>query len=219
MVAVSLPTSSPLLPPLPHPASSHSTRSQFQLSFPRTPTPSRLQAGSTSRRRLSVVRAAEEKGASTANGEQGGFSILNLPDWAKWALGASVWLTLPLANKLRDFGNLVARVDSVVEKVEEVAEKADKIAEDLAQDLPEGSLKQLAVKVEKTSEVVATRAKVLDDILDKMSAFVADMMNTGSKDTASGAAPPAGGQDRKGSAGAAAATSSSASTEDKGKPR
>lgn len=159
-----------------------------------------------------------EKGASTSTGEQGGFSILNLPEWAKWALGASVWLTLPLVNKLRDVGNLLARVDSVVEKVEEVAEKADKIAEDLAEDLPEGSLKELALKVEKTSEVVVTRAKVLDDILDKMSAFVADMMNTGSKDKESGEATPARGQDRKGGAGAAAA-STSASTEGEGKKR
>lgn len=214
MAAMSLSTSSLLLPPPPH-FSSRSTRSQCQLSFPGIRAPLGVQAGSTSRRRLGVVRAVEaEKGASTGTGEQGGFSILNLPEWAKWALGASVWLTLPVVNKLRDVGNLLARVDSVVEKVEEVAEKADKIAEDLAEDLPEGSLKELALKVEKTSEVVVSRAKVLDDILDKMSAFVADMMNTGSKDKESGEATSTRGQDRKGGAGAA-----SASTEGEGKQR
>ncbi|KAL3845553.1 hypothetical protein ACJIZ3_002956 [Penstemon smallii] len=62
----------------------------------------------------------------------------------------------------------VQRVEDIVEAVEKVAEEVDKIAENMADDLPEGKLKNLVEFVEDMAEKTAKTADSLDNIIDKV---------------------------------------------------
>lgn len=56
----------------------------------------------------------------------------------------------------------------MVEAVEEVAEKVDKFAEHIADDLPEGKLKNALERIEHVAERVAKDADQLDHAIDKV---------------------------------------------------
>lgn len=69
------------------------------------------------------------------------------------------------ADKLE---NAVQTVEDIVEAVEKVAENVDKIAEDIADDLPQGKLRDLVEMVEHMAEKTAKTADCLDDVIDKV---------------------------------------------------
>ncbi|PIN11380.1 hypothetical protein CDL12_16002 [Handroanthus impetiginosus] len=93
-----------------------------------------------------------------------------------WILGLIVSFILPfftnkwgplwvLKNRVE---NAVQTVENIVEAVEKVAEEVDKIAEDIADDLPEGNLKNLVEMVEDAAEKTAKTADSLDNVIDKV---------------------------------------------------
>ncbi|GER49207.1 plastid-targeted protein 4 [Striga asiatica] len=92
-----------------------------------------------------------------------------------WIIGLVISLILPfftnkwgplwvIKNRIE---NAVQRVEDVVEAVEKVAEKVDEIAEDIADDLPQGKLKDLVEMIENVAEKTAKTADSLDNVIDK----------------------------------------------------
>lgn len=55
-----------------------------------------------------------------------------------------------------------------MEAVEKVAENVDKIAEDIADDLPQGKLRDLVESIENIAEKTAKTADCLDNVIDKV---------------------------------------------------
>ncbi|CAA0827878.1 Unknown protein [Striga hermonthica] len=92
-----------------------------------------------------------------------------------WIIGVLISLMLPFfTNKWgplwvvkNRIENAVQRVEDVVEAVEKVAGKIDEIAEDIADDLPQGKLKDLVEMVENVAEKTAKTADSLDNVIDK----------------------------------------------------
>ncbi|KAK6114815.1 hypothetical protein DH2020_007084 [Rehmannia glutinosa] len=93
-----------------------------------------------------------------------------------WILGLVVSFVLPfftnkwgplwvLKNRI---SNAVQTVEDIVEAVEKVAEEVDKIAEDIADDLPQGKLRNLVELVENMAEKTAKTADCLDNVIDKV---------------------------------------------------
>ncbi|KAK6114826.1 hypothetical protein DH2020_007095 [Rehmannia glutinosa] len=93
-----------------------------------------------------------------------------------WILGLVVSFVLPfftnkwgplwvLKNRIE---NAVQTVEDIAEAVEKVAAEVDKIAEDMADDLPQGKLKNLVELVENVAEKTAKTADSLDNVIDKI---------------------------------------------------
>ena len=60
-------------------------------------------------------------------------------------------------------------VDDVADRVEEMAEKVEEFVGDIADDLPEGSqFRQTLEKVEKMADTVGKDAKIVSDMVDKV---------------------------------------------------
>ncbi|XP_051139704.1 uncharacterized protein LOC127257362 [Andrographis paniculata] len=93
-----------------------------------------------------------------------------------WVLGFVVSIILPFfTNKWgplwvvkNRIENAVQTVENIVEAVEKVAEEVDKIAEDIAEDLPQGKLRDLVEMVEHVAEKTAKTADCLDNVIDKV---------------------------------------------------
>ncbi|KAL0438058.1 UNVERIFIED_CONTAM: hypothetical protein Slati_2288800 [Sesamum latifolium] len=93
-----------------------------------------------------------------------------------WILGLVVSFILPFfTNKWGPLWVIKNRIDTavqtvedIVEAVEKVAGQVDKIAEDIADDLPQGKLKDLVDFVEDMAEKTAKTADSLDNIIDKV---------------------------------------------------
>ncbi|WOG98882.1 hypothetical protein DCAR_0418228 [Daucus carota subsp. sativus] len=110
--------------------------------------------------------------------------------WKSWLLGIVVTVIIPLmTNKWgailtwtsknedstlftklnkKKIESAVQTVEDMVEAVEEIAEKVDKFTENIADDLPEGKLKETLEKIENVAERVAQDADRLDDMIDKV---------------------------------------------------
>ncbi|KAL1821801.1 uncharacterized protein LOC108216827 [Daucus carota subsp. sativus] len=96
--------------------------------------------------------------------------------WKSWLLGIVVTVIIPLmTNKwgailtwTKKIESAVQTVEDMVEAVEEIAEKVDKFTENIADDLPEGKLKETLEKIENVAERVAQDADRLDDMIDKV---------------------------------------------------
>ncbi|CAI9778107.1 unnamed protein product [Fraxinus pennsylvanica] len=93
-----------------------------------------------------------------------------------WILGLLASLVLPfvthkwgplwlLKNRMESG---IETVEQIVEVVEKVAEEVDKIAEDIADDLPEGKLKNIVDIVEDVAEKTAKSADSVEHFIDKV---------------------------------------------------
>ncbi|XP_011097836.1 uncharacterized protein LOC105176659 [Sesamum indicum] len=121
------------------------------------------------RNRLFVVYANSVPGAPLPSGPPPSKSM-------SWILGFVVSFILPFfTNKWGPLWVIKNRIDTavqtvenMVEAVEKVAGEVDKIAEDIADDLPQGKLKDLVDFVEDMAEKTAKTADSLDNIIDKV---------------------------------------------------
>lgn len=64
---------------------------------------------------------------------------------------------------------LEATVDAVAETVENVAEKVEKISCEMADALPDGTLKEIILAVEKTADIIDKSAEKTGNLIDKVS--------------------------------------------------
>ncbi|XP_039127642.1 uncharacterized protein LOC120263730 [Dioscorea cayenensis subsp. rotundata] len=115
------------------------------------------------------------------------FSLIKAPTWLIWLMGgSSVVPSVSFYRKIRKAQDrLEATVDAVAETVENVAEKVEKISCEMADALPDGTLKEIILAVEKTADIIDKSAEKtgnlidkLDDIEAKVDAFV-DPSNKG----------------------------------------
>ncbi|KAH7679708.1 hypothetical protein IHE45_06G076300 [Dioscorea alata] len=108
-------------------------------------------------------------------------SLINAPSWATWLTTASVVLSIPFYRRIRKAQDQVeVMVDKVADEMENVAEKVEKISADMAEALPEGSLKEMVLNVEKTAVAVEEGAKkthILIEELDKIEAEVDELVD------------------------------------------
>ncbi|KAI3464479.1 hypothetical protein Pfo_021142 [Paulownia fortunei] len=129
----------------------------------------RVQFDSKTKRNSFSVYANSVPGAPLPSGPPPSNSM-------SWILGLVVSFLLPfftnkwgplwvIKNRIE---TAVETVEHIVEAVEKVAEEVDKIAEDIADDLPQGKLKNLVEFVEDMAEKTAKTADCLDNIIDKV---------------------------------------------------
>ncbi|KAK6132332.1 hypothetical protein DH2020_033956 [Rehmannia glutinosa] len=120
-------------------------------------------------RKSFVVYANGEAGAPLPSGPPSSNPM-------SWILGLFVSFVLPFfSNKWgplwvvkNRIENAVQTVEDIAEAVEKVAAEVDKIAEDMADDLPQGKLKNLVELVENVAEKTAKTADSLDNVIDKV---------------------------------------------------
>ncbi|KAL8485549.1 hypothetical protein ACS0TY_027735 [Phlomoides rotata] len=129
----------------------------------------RLQYDNTTKRNSFVVYANSVPGAPLPSGPSKSGPM-------SWILGLVVSFVLPFfTNKWGPLWVLKNRIESavqtvedIVEAVEKVAEEVDKIAEDIADDLPQGKLRDLVEMVEHVAEKAAKTADSLDHVIDQV---------------------------------------------------
>ncbi|KAG0482822.1 hypothetical protein HPP92_010906 [Vanilla planifolia] len=124
----------------------------------------------------SLLNSQGDSSAQTSNAPNPRiFSLDNIPTWGKVILGSLFVLAIPFGGKMIQLRVMAERVDSVVEVVHTVAEAAEKVAGDLAEVLPEGDLKQTAIKLERIASFVDKHAEYADSIIDKVDDVVEEL--------------------------------------------
>ncbi|PKU75177.1 uncharacterized protein LOC110096430 [Dendrobium catenatum] len=108
------------------------------------------------------------------------FALVNIPTWAKFALGSLVLLTIPTLRKFHSLKDVTKTVEEVAEVVEKAAEVTEKMAEEIAEALPEGREKEAALKLEKIALLVDKEAELTESIIDKVDEVV-EVLNTNLK--------------------------------------
>ncbi|KAM0949036.1 hypothetical protein DsansV1_C06g0066021 [Dioscorea sansibarensis] len=108
-------------------------------------------------------------------------SLINAPSWITWLGGAFAVLSVPFYRRIRKAQDQVeVMVAKVADEVENVAEKVEKISSDMADALPEGTLKEMVLSVEKiaiAAEEDAKETQILLEKLDKIEAEVDELVD------------------------------------------
>ncbi|KAK1417598.1 hypothetical protein QVD17_26728 [Tagetes erecta] len=107
----------------------------------------------------------------------------NIFSWVKWILGSMLPLMFSFwKQKWDSMLKLEGKVEAVVKEAEEVAEVVEKVASTteklsarVAEKLDNGELKEVALKVEHISNVIAKDARMTEDFIHKVSDVKQDL--------------------------------------------
>lgn len=158
------------------PAWLHRRRSLFHLAATKSTAIEPEPAPTNQDETISTEIAAGDSSAQTNTAPILQISSQNkISSWNKILLGAVVILALPLCSKALYLRDLVKNMDSVVEMMQIVAAGAKKSAAELVHALPNGRVKEAALKLERIASLVDKNAAFADTFIDKIDDAVVEL--------------------------------------------